>query len=137
MKHSESPGSSSSGGTDDRAVSLLRDYSAVPVPCHSPLGNSEVWRTLSPKPELGPGSLGFIQKSLAFRKPGVVRRDCYLHKEADLGARRSGPVGVEEIRHWKVPWPGRLKAQILAPLCQLCDLEHAVAPWASVFLTIK
>lgn len=71
MKHSESPGSSSSGGTDDRAISLLRDYSAVPVPCHSPLGNSEVWRTLSPGPELGPGShktLGFNPKEFGFQE---------------------------------------------------------------------
>lgn len=54
----QSPGSSSLGGTDDGAVLPLRDGSAVLTPCHSPLGNSEVWRTLSLGPELGPDTHG-------------------------------------------------------------------------------
>lgn len=53
----QSPGSSSSGGTDD-AVLPLRDCSAVLMPCHNPSGNSEVWRTLSLGPDLGPGIHG-------------------------------------------------------------------------------
>lgn len=86
-------------------------------------------------------SLGFNQKEFDFQGAKSSKQRLRRLKSLKRSRLRSQEIrsrAVEQLRHqWKELWPGSLKAQVLVQFCQLCHLEHTVAPWASVSLATK